>query len=133
MQKAYSRSALVSYIVRELARGADEARLSHQVAAYLITTNKIHELDSVMRDAQERRAQEDGVVELTIRSAHQLDAAQLKQIEAIAKDQYKNATRVLAHQLQDESVVGGATVQLPHASLDVSIRAKLNQLREAVQ
>lgn len=132
MQKAYSRPALVAYIVQELADGADESKLAQRVAAYLINTNKIYELDSVMRDAQELRAQQSGVVELTIRSAHELDAAQRKQIESLAKAQYPATKKVLTHQVHDESVVGGASVQFPHASLDVTVRAKLNQLREAV-
>ena len=132
MRRSYSRSELVAYIVSELAQGTDQTILARNVAAYLMDMNKLQELNSVMRDAQEARAQQSGIVEVTVRSAHTLDAPQMQQIEDIAKQQYSTATSVLAHTVHDESVVGGASVQLPHGSLDVTIRSKLNQLREAV-
>lgn len=132
MQGRYVRSDLVAYILSELSNGTDEADLAQNVAAYLIQVNKLQELDSVMRDVQEARAQKTGIVELTVRSAHQLGEAQLQEIESVAKQQYPAAKSIVMHQVHDSSVLGGASVRLPHASLDITIRAKLNQLREAV-
>lgn len=132
MQNTYSRPKLVNYIVDNLESGKSTAGLSRCVAAYLTDTGKANELDSLMRDAQELRAQKYGVIELTTRSAHTLDAAQVKQIEKVAAGQYDDAKTVKMHKLQDNSVIGGANLTLPHASLDVTIRAKLNQLRESI-
>ena len=132
MQKSYSRKVLVSYIVEALDAGRDVADISRHVAAYLIESGKSSDLDSVMRDAQEQRAQISGVVELTARSAHQLDSEQRQRIESIAKQQYPSAKQIRAHEVIDESVVGGINLAFPHASLDLTVRAKLNQLREAI-
>ena len=132
MNSTYSRTKLVNYIVDELESGKNVADLSKKIAAYLIESGKASELDSVMRDAQELRAQKYGVVELTARSAHALDSGQVTQIEKVASSQYAGAKKVKMHKLHDDSVIGGANLTLPHASLDVTIRAKLNQLKESI-
>lgn len=132
MTGKYSRAKLVDYIVAELESGKTTSKLSSKVGAYLIETGKVSELDSVMRDAQELRAQKHGVVELTARSAHKLDAAQVSHIKAVAKHQYGTAKTVTLHQVKDQSVIGGANLTFPHSSLDLTIRAKLNQLRSSI-
>ncbi len=132
MHKGYARTKLVDYIVTELNAGTATGKLSAQVAAYLVESGKVSELGSIMRDAQELRAQKYGLVELTARSAHQLDAAQIAQIETVAAKQYAGTKQVTIHQVHDQSVVGGANLIFPPASLDITIRNKLNQLRAAI-
>ncbi len=132
MQKNYSRSKLVSYIVGSIESGADVTELARAVAAYLIDAGKISELDSVMRDAQDLRATQSGVVELDVRSAHTIDAEHIAQIESVAKGQYPGAKKVTIHAIHDESVVGGANLSFAHANFDITVRAKLNRLRAAI-
>ncbi|MGI9027872.1 MAG: F0F1 ATP synthase subunit delta [Candidatus Saccharimonadales bacterium] len=132
MQRNYSRAKLVQYIVDSLESGAASKTLAQSVAAYLIDAGKAADLNSVMRDAQELRAQQSGVVELDVRSAHTLDAAQVQQIEAVARKQYPTARRVTLNQIHDDSVVAGANLSFPHATFDLTVRAKLNQLREGI-
>jgi F0F1-type ATP synthase delta subunit len=131
MQK-YSRNALVAYIASQLDKGMPSTKLAKLVAAYLIETGKTADLNSVMRDAQEYRAEKGGVVELTVRSAHDLDAAQVAEVERVAKRQYPGAKKIDMHQVKDESVVGGANLQFANSNLDISIRAKLNKLRRSI-
>lgn len=132
MTQEYSRARLVDYIVKQLETGSKQSGLSREVAAYLMAVGQLHDLGSVMRDAQEARAENYGTVELTARSAHKMNQTQLGRIESVAKSQYKGAQRAITHQVEDDAVIGGASLQLPHASLDLTIRAKLNQLREGI-
>jgi F0F1-type ATP synthase delta subunit len=132
MKPRYSRNSLVHYIVDSLESGISEAKLSRAVAAYLVEIGKVSDLDSLMRDVQEQRALKNGIVEVTVRSAHKLDPAQKKEIEDTAARRYKNTQRVTVHEVHDESVVGGANLSFANANLDVTIRGKLNQLREAI-
>lgn len=132
MQENISRATLVKYIVDEIRKGTDNSTIAHRVAGYLISSGQTHELNSVMRDAQELRALRDGLVELTVRSAHDLDRRQLDSIAELAKSLYKGSQNVVAHQVNDEKVIGGASIQLPHANLDLTVRARLNKLRESV-
>lgn len=131
MQRTYSRTKLVKYIVDSLESGKSEKDLARKVAAYLIEVGKTSDLNSVMRDVQELRAAQYGIVELTATSAHHLEKSSLSDVEAIASRQYPGAKRTTVHQEIDPAVVGGANLTFPHASLDLTIRAKLNQLREA--
>lgn len=132
MQKKYSRAKLVQYIVDSLQDGANEAALAQSVAAYLIDAGKTSDLDSVMRDAQDLRARQNGVVELEARSAHVIEAAQVKQIEAVAKHRYPGAKKVTLNTVDDDTVVGGASLSFADASFDVTVRSKLNRLRETI-
>ncbi len=131
MQRTYSRSKLVAYIVDSLESGQSATKLAREVAAYLIEVGKTSDLVSIMRDAQELRATRYGVVELTAASAHPLEKSSLNDVEAIAKRQYPGASQTTIHQKIDPTIIGGANLTFPHASLDLTIRAKLNQLREA--
>jgi len=132
MQRTYSRTKLVDYIVDRLQAGVKPSELSLQAAAYLIEAGKTSELDSVMRDAQELRAQKYGAVEFTVRSAHELDNSQVEQVEKLAADQYPGTKNVTMHKVKDETVLGGANLTFPHSRLDITVRAKLNQLKEAI-
>lgn len=132
MQQTYSRSKLVNYIVEAINKGAGINVLAKQVAAYLIDAGKISELDSVMRDAQDLRATQSGVVELEVRSAHTIDADHINQIEAVAKQQYPGSSKVILDTVHDESVVGGANLSFAHSNFDITVRAKLNRLKEAI-
>jgi F-type H+-transporting ATPase subunit delta len=132
VQQKYSRSALVQYIVTQLEAGMDTDALSQKVAAYLIEMNKTSDVMSVMRDAQELRAQKYGVVEATATSAHELGQQQLDEVTSAISKQYDSVKRVNINQVHDPTVIGGVVVNLPQATLDVTIRNKLNRLRESI-
>lgn len=124
----YSRTSLASYIADNI----ESSDVSKHVAAYLIESGKTADLDSIMRDVQEIRASQHGVVELTARSAFALDADEKSRIEQVAKGQYPKASRVIIHEVRDQSVVGGASLSLAQANLDATIKTKLNRLRESI-
>jgi F0F1-type ATP synthase delta subunit len=129
---SYSRTKLAHYIATWLEKGVSEADLAQQVAAYLIESGKTADLDSLMRDVQDIRARDYGVVELTARSAFPLEASEKSQIEQIAQNHFPGVNRVILHEERDEKVIGGANVSFAQANLDLTIRSKLNRLREAV-
>lgn len=132
MQRNYNRTRLVQYIVDSLESKMDSKILARSVAAYLIEAGKASELNSVMRDAQELRATQSGIVELDVRTAYPLDAEHVSQIETMARKQYRGAKSVTLNQIHDDSVVAGAKLSFPQADFDMTVRAKLNQLREGI-
>lgn len=124
----YSRTSLARYIAENM----ESDDVASHVAAYLIEAGKTADVESIMRDVQEIRAAEHGVVELTASSAYPLDADEKAQIETVAKGQYPKAHRVIMHEVHDPQVVGGASLSLAQANLDATVRTKLNKLREAI-
>lgn len=101
---------------------------ARQIAAYLMSSGRERELDSLVRDIMSLRADE-GTVELTAISAHPLDAAALKQIETVVKSVRPKAKRVVINQEVRPSLLGGVRLKMVHHELDLSLRGRLNQLK----
>jgi F0F1-type ATP synthase delta subunit len=120
---------LAQEITDRLGKGIDSRQLANEVAAYLIDSGQTSALSSVLRDVQEIRAEKDGIVEVIASSAYPLSAEQKAEIESAAKKQYPNMKQVIIHHDLDTNVVGGVSLSFANASLDLTIRAKLNQLR----
>lgn len=124
-----NRRKLAEEIAKRLANGESTANLSREVAAYLVDAGKTSELNSLLRDVAVIRAEQNGIIELTAESAFALSPEQSSQIENLAKKQYPQAKQVIIHNQQNPEVIGGVSLSMPSASLDLSIRGKLNKLR----
>lgn len=97
------------------------------VAAYLIEERQVKDIASLMRDIQAIRLKRDGVLEVVITSAHEID----DQIEALIKSLF-DAKRVIIHKQTDSSLLGGVRVQAQNQELDLSVRARLQRLKAGV-
>lgn len=106
-------------------------RLAKEVAAYLLNENRVDELDSLMRDVVAERVLT-GTVEVTAVSAHRLSEAALKDIETEAKLLYPRAEHIIISPKIDPSLLGGVRLEFPNAQLDLSLRAKLNELKTLI-
>ena len=116
-------------IAKAIVEDLNKPQLSREVAAYLLTENRVGELDSVMRDVMELRAQQ-GIVEVLANSAFTFTDEIRSQIQAEVKRVYPNAKQIIVSELLDENVVGGVRLQFANRQLDLSIRSKLNQLKQ---
>lgn len=132
MSGGYSRTKLASYVADQLEEGTDQKDLAIQTASYLLDSAKKSDLDSVMRDVMQARL-ERGVVELTARTAHPLADVQKRQIKDVIKKHYPHTRETIIHEVHDPAVVGGISIILPNADLDMTIKAKLNHIRKTVQ
>jgi F0F1-type ATP synthase delta subunit len=113
---------------RTLQSGADEA-LAREVAAYVLAERRVGELNSLMRDVQEDRAQA-GQVEVLAASAHPLNNEVRQDIEVQVKTIYPNAKRVIVTEVLDPEVIGGVRLSLANQQLDLSVEAKLNKFKQ---
>ena len=104
-------------------------QLSREIAAYLLETRRTGELDSVLRDVMEIRA-ERGIVEVTAVTAHPLTAALRTDIEKNMRTHFPAAKTIIVSESHDESVVGGVRLELANQQLDLSVRAKLNRFKQ---
>lgn len=100
-----------------------------EVASYLLSENRTGELDSLARDLINYRAQ-NGIVEVTTVSAHQLSPAVLKDIRQQVKRLYPNARQIIVNQRLDDSQIGGVRLELPDKQLDLSVRGKINRFKQ---
>jgi len=124
-----NRRKLAIEIAGRLKKGESAGKLSQEIAAYLIDTNSTSELNSLLRDITQIRADRDGIVELTATSAFPLSPEQANQIEDLAKKQYPLSKQAVIHNDINPDVIGGVSLSLPSARLDLTIKAKLNKLK----
>lgn len=129
MTQKLPRTALAHYI----AQSTDSRdSLAREVAAYLVDNAATNDLDSLIRDVVEIQATQNGVVELTAKSAHPIDNEVKSRIEAVAIKLYPGTKRVIIHTEIDKSVIGGARLQFANADLDMTVQSKLHKLRETI-
>lgn len=119
----------VAAIIAEKLGHTPAGKLSEEVAAYLLSENRVGELGSLLRDIQQQRA-DSGVVEVAAVSARPLDDKARRDIEAQVKALYPVAKDVIIDEQLDPEVVGGVRLELANEQLDLSIRSKLNRFKQ---
>ena len=107
----------------------DERSFAFEIAAYLMAERRTTELDSLLRDIMQFRA-DHGIVEVIATSAHVLDALAKKDIEAQIRELYPTAKQVVITPQHDDSVIGGVRLELANQQLDLSVRNKLNRFKQ---
>lgn len=108
---------------------SDLKQLSDEVAAYLLAERRTGELDSLMRDVMQYRA-DHGVVEVVAATAHPLTTVVRANIQTEIQRLYPLATRVVVTERPDATVIGGVRLDLANQQLDLSVRNKLNRLKQ---
>jgi F0F1-type ATP synthase delta subunit len=107
----------------------DTPRFAREVAAYLLDTGRTADLESLLRDIMQYRA-DHGIVEVIATSAHELTPEVQGDIDARIRELYPQARQVIVTPERDTSVVGGVRLQLANQQLDLSVRAKLNRFKQ---
>jgi len=107
----------------------DRKALARSIAAYLLDTNSTGELESLLRDIAQYRADK-GIVEVTALSAHELSTQVRSDIETLVRAWYPTVTSVIINERRDAAVIGGVRLELVDRQLDLSIRSRLNRLKQ---
>ena len=106
----------------------DTTQLQKAVAGYLLEEGRVDELDSLMRDVLNYRA-DHGHVEATVVSAHPITREARADVLDAIKGEYPNAKSFVLNQRVDPSVVGGLRIELANEELDLTVQAKLNTFK----
>lgn len=123
-----SRMVVAQVIAAQLGKVSPK-QLSHEVAAYLLEEGRVGELDSLLRDVMQQRA-DAGTVEADVVSAYPINDAVRGDIRARVEALYPEADKVIINEQLDSDVIGGIKVVLAHQQLDLSIRSKLNRFKQ---
>lgn len=124
-----SRLKLAAVLAQQSLGRVDEGRFSEEIAAYLLSERRVGELDSLLRDIQQYRA-DHGIVEVIAASAHPLDDATRREIERVVRRQYPDAKQIIISPEIEPDVIGGVRLELANSQLDLSVRAKLNRFKQ---
>lgn len=122
------RSAMAKVIAYKT-RTQSSKTLANDVAKYLLSEKRVADLDSLMRDIQQLRA-DDGHIEVTALSSHELSPKSLSDIKSVIKKHYPHTKSVHINQVIDQNVVGGVRLILANEQLDLSVRYKLSKFKQ---
>ncbi len=124
-----ARTRIASVIAdNTLKSGASKAYIN-EIAAYLLSENRVGELDSVLRDVQADWAKA-GHVEVIANSAHPLTASIRTDIIKQIKQLYPDAKEIIITEEHDPGLLGGVRLNLADQQLDLSVEAKLNKFKQ---
>ena len=124
-----SRSRLATIVAHKAAQPVSSKLLSQEVAAYLLLEGRTGELDSLLRDVMQYRA-DHGIVEVIATDAHPISDDARRDIEGIVRELYPKATQIIVSEQLDPSIIGGIQIELANQQLDLSVRAKLNRFKQ---
>ena len=118
----------IAEVVAELLdKGLSLSRLTRAIAAYLVAQRRTKELDAIMRDIIKFRASR-GIRETTLTSAFPLDTATRESLKEIILQYYSGTKRLIVHEQQDKSLVGGLRLETDDLRLDISVHTQLQRL-----
>ena len=103
--------------------------LSQEIAAYLLAEGRTGELDSILRDVMQYRADK-GIVEVAAIDAHPLNDSIKSDVTKLIKGIFPNAKQIIISEEIDSNVIGGVRLELANQQLDLSIRSKLNRFKQ---
>jgi len=124
-----SRSKIASTIAEKTLKDGFSAAYAKEIAAYLLSEGRVGEVDSLLRDVQEKWAAA-GHVEVLARTAHSLNAGETEEIRRQIGVLYPAAKQIVVTEVHDPSVVGGVRLSLANQQLDLSVEAKLNKFKQ---
>jgi len=122
-----SRRSLARHSAEQLLAGVSQKTVLEQVAAYLIESHRIKELELIVQDIIAYLAKQ-GTVVANITSAFDLSDATNKALKQFIAEK-TGATDITLTETIDPSVLGGVKVELPGQELDTTIIRKLTHLR----
>lgn len=127
MAHRLSRRQLARHSAEQLLAGVSQKVVSERLAAYLIESRRMKEVDLLAQDIATYLAQ-NGTVIATVTSAFELAEATQKSLRELITKQ-TGATQISLEQKIDPTVLGGVKLELPGQELDATVARKLNQLK----
>jgi len=124
-----SRTRLATIIAQKAAQPVSTKALSQEVAAYLLAEGRTGELDSIMRDVMQYRANH-GIVEVIATDAHPISDTIRRNISDVVRAQFPQAKQIIVSEELDPTIIGGVQLELANQQLDLSVRAKLNRFKQ---
>ena len=126
-----SRRQLAHYATEELKKSSPVAVVARQLAAELITSRRLSELDMLLGDIAYELETRGLLVEAIITSKTALDETLRNELKAFLVSATK-ADSVVIDEYQDNSVLGGLRIETATTVWDATLAHKLTNLRSVI-
>ena len=120
-----SQRRLAAYVAGQLFASGDKKRLIQELAAYLIETGRVRDLNQVVAAIEEALASR-GAVVATVTTARPLSP---ENKQAIVKQFTPTGAKLYIREQIDPSVIGGFKIELPGSQFDGTVIHKLTTLK----
>ncbi len=120
-----SQRRLAAYVAGQLLASGDKKRLIKELAAYLIETGRVRDLNQVVAAIEEALASR-GTVVATVTTARPLSP---ENKQAIVKQFTPTGAKLYIREQIDPSVIGGFKIELPGSQFDGTVIHKLTTLK----
>lgn len=120
-----SQRRLAAYVAGQLLASGDKKRLIKELAAYLIETGRVRDLNQVVATIEEALASR-GAVVATVTTARPLSP---ENKQAIVKQFTPTGAKLYIREQIDPSVIGGFKIELPGSQFDGTVIHKLTTLK----
>ena len=120
-----SQRRLAAYVAGQLLASGDKKRLIKELAAYLIETGRVRDLNQVVAAIEEALASR-GAVVATVTTARPLSP---ENKQAIVKQFTPTGAKLYIREQIDPSVIGGFKIELPGSQFDGTVIHKLTTLK----
>ncbi len=111
------------YEVTKGLKGKDLEQALVGFAELLVRSHKLKQADRIIEEYVKHAKKQEGVVEIEITSAHQLDSKTIDKIKQVF------GNKVNEEQIVDESILGGVSIKMEDKILDATVRTQLKQLK----
>lgn len=120
----------IAQVLAERSLGRIDAKtFSDQIAAYLLAERRTADLEPLLRDIMQYRA-DHGIVEVVAISAHPLTDAIRSDIELQVKAVFKEVKQIIISEELQPDILGGIRLELPNQQIDLGVRAQLNRFKQ---
>ncbi len=123
------RHQIAAALARRSLATADSQTLAAEIAAFLLDEHRTSELNSLLRDVSQYRA-DHGIVEVVAVSAFDLLDNVRADITAQVREMFPESREIIISQRLDDNIIGGVRLEFPNQQLDLSVRSKLNRLKQ---
>ena len=120
-----SQRRLAAYVAGQLLASGDKKRLIKELAAYLIETGRVRDLNQLVAAIEEALASR-GAVVATVTTARPLSP---ENKQAIVKQFTPTGAKLYIREQIDSSVIGGFKIELPGSQFDGTVIHKLTTLK----
>lgn len=120
-----SQRRLAAYVAGQLLASGDKKRLIKELAAYLIETGRVRDLNQVVAAIEEALASR-GAVVATVTTARPLSP---ENKQAIVKQFTPTGAKLYIREQIYPSVIGGFKIELPGSQFDGTVIHKLTTLK----
>ena len=120
-----SRRKIAAYYADELIAGHED--VAKKLAAFLVDTRRIRELELVVRDIEAALSTR-GVLVADIASSRTLSKGASATIQTFL-EKMTRAKQIHLRESIDSNLLGGVRVAIPGSELDATLRHRLNQLK----